>query len=671
MSVFVQLSTLGFCNKIQKKLESLCSGSRLLDLFFHKPRYFINRHNFKTVKQAKEGELVSIKAMFQRVDSNRARWGRRKLVYKFTCFDIDGEYLEVIFFGKVYYKIKFGQQYIVCGKLTDKNKIIHPDKILHWRQADDLLPLEPVYPCCEGISSNFFISILKKLIGDLGNIQEWIPKPLAIKYEWPSWQIAINHLHFPSCIKDFCLARQRLAFDEMIAVYSVMRKMQSQMFCTKKITVKSAGKFLDIFIKRLGFELTNCQKSAIKKVLQMQNNEKKMMALLQGDVGSGKTVVIFAAALNAAECKMQSVLLVPTSVLAKQHFKKLSDLMPEVRVELVIGATPKRRRDKILQSVASGEVKIIIGTHALLEEGIVFLNLALLVIDEQHRFGADQRTKILKENKNADLLLVSATPIPRTMAQILFGSISYINLKQKPACRVKTQTSVIKTSKIEKLIARLKHMVKAGSRVFWVCSLVEENENLDRVSVDRRYNALKKDFCDEIDFIHGGLKEKIINEKIEKFRTGQIKIILATTVVEVGVDVPEADIIVIENAENFGLAQLHQLRGRVGRGDRKSFCILLYDESKLTDIAQKRLEILKNCQDGFLIAEEDFKLRGSGEIFGQKQSGFSEFKFINITKDRDLFELAARSAEHILKNKAYHEIEVLIKMFFPGNNYYL
>ncbi|WP_227028937.1 ATP-dependent DNA helicase RecG [Neorickettsia sennetsu] len=654
-------------------VRNLVSGSRVVDLLLHKPRGFVNRCNFKAIANSVEGEFVTIEARYEGSKEHFHRSRRVKRLHKFFFKDKNEDSLEVIFFTKTYLqrKLKVGEWYLINGRMGVSAQMFHPDKILKLSERDKLSAFEPKYRLSDGITNYQFLSLVDSLLKSSKPPKEWLEQTSVRKRGLISWGKAIEQLHHPSSEVEFEQACKRLAYDEILAMHLVNNSLHTQVLNQKKEPIKGDGRITALLRSRLPFSLTEGQEEVIKKIYALQGQDVRMVALLQGDVGSGKTLVVIFAMLNAVEVGKQVVLLSPTIVLAKQHFEVLQKLLPELKPVLLTGEKIACSREQFLQDIRSGDAKVIVATHAILAVGILFFDLGLLVIDEQHRFGANQRTKLIRENPGADLVLVSATPIPRTIGQVLFGSITLLNLREKPKSRPVVTTSTVTKSKIAKLIERIKVILGKGSKVFWICPVIEESENLKVISVTERFRLLKKHFADEVDCVHGVLSAQKMEEKLTAFRNGKTKILLATTVVEVGVDIPDVDVIVIEDADHFGLAQLHQLRGRVGRGNKKSFCILLYDSQKITENGKKRLKILRESSDGFFIAEEDFKLRGVGDIFGVRQSGFYKFKFLDRPFEHSFFDSASMEAQDAINMGRIAQYEVLIKVFFSDNNYYL
>jgi ATP-dependent DNA helicase RecG len=410
------------------------------------------------------------------------------------------------------------------------------------------------------------------------------------------------------------------------------------------------GDIRNQIIKTLPYILTNAQQSALKEILTDMVSPHRMIRLLQGDVGSGKTVVALVALTAAVETGFQGALMAPTEILARQHYEGLTKLTKAtgLRLALLTGREKGRTRADILERLEEGKVDILIGTHALFQEGVVFKDLGLVVIDEQHRFGVHQRLALQgKSESNTDLLVMTATPIPRTLALTVYGDMDVSKLTEKPAGRLPIDTRVLPISRIDEVVAGLKRTLTTGGRAYWVCPLVEESEFVDMAAAEKRFEALNKIFPSEVGLIHGRMKGVEKDNVMARFKSGALSILVSTTVIEVGVDVPEASIMIIENAERFGLSQLHQLRGRVGRGSAKSSCLLLYQEP-LGETAKARLGIMRETEDGFRIAEEDLKLRGAGEMLGTQQSGLAEFRLADLTVHGDLLATARDDAQLIL-----------------------
>ena len=485
------------------------------------------------------------------------------------------------------------------------------------------------------------------------------------------------------------ICRRRLAYDELLAwqIAIAIAKNRDQGNKNQPIINQDLDDILLKFKSNLPFNLTNSQLKAIKEINQEILSTKKMLRLLQGDVGSGKTIVAIHACLQALAISKQSCVIAPTTVLAKQHFLYFKKLLEQyqIKIEILTSANTKKQKNQIIQKLKNGEINILISTHAVLEDDVKFNNLGLAIIDEQHRFGVIQRLKLVEKGEQVDLLLMSATPIPRSLMMGLYGDMDISILNEKPKNRQKILTTIMSQNKSPELFQSIDKIIEKNEKVYWICPVIQENnndiidkepvnQNSDLVSVEKKYQELINRFGnDQVAIIHGKMKESEKELVMNQFSNpeSKIKILVATTVIDVGVDIANATVIVIENAENFGLAQLHQLRGRVGRSERKSFCVLLYGK-KYGEVQKQRLSIMKQSNDGFFIAEEDLKLRGSGDLIGTKQSGFPEFQIADLNFDGDLLKLANQQAKIIINkdqqlnttiNKKYH---YLLKLF----NYY-
>ena len=478
---------------------------------------------------------------------------------------------------------------------------------------------------------------------------------------------AIKNIHFPKNFTDFKGARNRLVFEELLSMQLALLELKNNYINNGEgIQFKKEIKMQDI-INKLPFELTNAQKRVLKEINNDMESNKPMNRLLQGDVGSGKTVISMCSAYKAVKCGYQAAIMAPTAILATQHlenFKKIFDDI-NIKCELLISAMTKKKKSELLERLNNGEIDILIGTHALLQENVKFKKLGLVVTDEQHRFGVKQRTTIVEKGQNPDVLVMTATPIPRTLALILYGDLDISIIDELPPNRKKIDTFAVTKGMEERINNFIKIQLKEGRQAYIVCPLVEENEELDLKSVEKLYEKCKTETFSEykVEYIHGKMKAKEKDEIMLKFKNKEIDILISTTVIEVGVDVPNANIMVIEDAQRFGLAQLHQLRGRVGRGEYKSYCILKYEGKG--DTVRKRMKVMCDTNDGFIISEKDLELRGSGDFFGTMQHGLPEFKIANLFEDIAILKVAQEEAINILKkdpNLEQKENEILKKL---------
>jgi len=488
------------------------------------------------------------------------------------------------------------------------------------------------------------------------NLPDWHDKSLLAKQSWKPWRESLLHAHTPTETTDLApdaLSRERLAYDELLANQLALGLVRRGMRKAKGHPTQGDGSLRQHVVDALPFALTGSQTTALSEIITDMESDLRMLRLLQGDVGSGKTVVALLTMLAAIEAGGQAVLMAPTEILARQHLKTI-ELLAEaagVEVSILTGREKGKNRDRILAGLKSGDTKIAIGTHALFQDDVAFAGLRIAVIDEQHRFGVHQRLELAAKGTAVDVLVMTATPIPRTLMLTAYGDMDVSRLLEKPAGRQPVDTRVFPSSKLGSIAEGIGRKLDAGARVYWVCPLVEESEKLDLAAAEDRFEDLKKMFGERVGLVHGRMKGKDKDAVMADFKEGKIDILVATTVIEVGVDVPEATVMVIEHAERFGLAQLHQLRGRIGRGSDASSCLLVY-QSPLGDVAKKRLEIMRETEDGFVIAEEDLKLRGAGELLGTRQSGLPEFRMADLEAHKDLLSTATNDAKVILEMDA-------------------
>jgi len=639
-------------------LARLVGDNKIFDLLLHKPvraeKIMLSPRLFEVPNDS----LVVIKA---KVESH-VKPATSRQPYKVICYTPSG-YVNLVFF-KIFpsqiAKMPIGFEIAILGNLqktAGENQIVHPQEILPVKEIEKLPQINAIYPLGAAISQKFITQKIHETLAKLEeNIEEWIDHNLLNQQLWPSFVTALKNLHY------FALeeknrdnlhetARKRLAYDEHLA-WQIATLLAKTQFGEKKKFHKPEKNLAQKFLISLPFELTITQSKAIREISAEINSDKKMLRLLQGDVGSGKTAVAIASCLNSISQEKQTCVIAPTTVLAKQHLTYFSKLLEgaEIKIELLTSANTKKQKAKILTDLIEGKIDILISTHAVLEDDVKFKKLGLAIIDEQHRFGVIQRLKLVEKGQDVDVLLMSATPIPRSLMMGLYGDMDISILNEKPKNRQPIETLVMSAKKIADVYQSIKRAVARGEKIYWICPAIEESEEVQLVSAKQKFNELSEVFgAKNVALLHGKMKEsekeKVMNEFSK--RDGSLKILVSTTVIEVGIDVPEATVILIENSENFGLSQLHQLRGRVGRSDKKSFCILLYGE-KFGVNGRKRLNILRESNDGFFIAEEDLKIRGSGDLLGTKQSGFPEFKIADLTFDTDLLKIAHKNAELIL-----------------------
>ena len=658
-------------------LAKLINGDKIVNLLFHFP-YRIEKINFQPkLFETHDQELIVISGKIE----NHNKPNNSRQPYKINCYNPSG-YFNLVFF-KIFpsqiEKLKIGNEIAVLGRISKNlhdNQITHPQKILPINQIDELPKIEVVYPLSSLISNNFIVAKINQILQQIPHsCEEWLDKKTIIRYNLPTFYQALRKIHQPLIDNDLSIDsphRQRLAFDEILAWQIAMLMTKNRQINQKKFLTapKNLG---EIFIKNLPFELTNGQKQAIEQINQEIFSNKKISRLLQGDVGSGKTIVAIYACLQNISQQKQACILVPTTVLANQHFSYFTKLIndPTINLALLTSATTKKNKLKIINDLNDGKIDILIATHACLEPNIIFKNLGIAIIDEQHRFGVLQRLKIVEKGENTDLLLMSATPIPRSLMMGLYGDMDISILSEKPKNRQKIETIILSGKKSCELYESIKRAILRNEKIYWICPAIEDNDEQNLISVEKKYHELQEIFGEnQVALLHGKMKDKDKEFVMEDFAdiNSCKKILISTTVIEVGIDVPLATIIIIENAEHFGLAQLHQLRGRVGRSDKKSYCVLLYGE-KYGKNSQKRLGILRDSNDGFYIAEQDLKIRGSGELLGTKQSGFPDFKIADLSINNDYLQTAHDFAKSIIDddlnlNKDYNKkYQFLLKLF--------
>ncbi len=597
--------------------------------------------------------------------------GRNRNRVKVTAVDHNNLPLTLLFFHKlhpfIFNKLKTAKSLYVFGKLehgSNGNQIAHPrlyDDISHLSKFDI------VYPLTYAITSDQIHSIINKALTVLKNIvskDEWLSQDYISEHGWSHWFDALYNVHNPSVSEDVSATskyRSRLAFDELLAHQIMVRKMRLD--DDKKTSDREpraiAGVLFAKVLSKIGFTLTGGQKKVIGEIVKDQSSCKKMLRLLQGDVGSGKTLVAMAAMLNIVELGKQAAIMAPTDVLANQHFTWFQEVLSEfdIHVECLTGKTKKSQRSKILEGLKDGGVKILIGTHAIFQENVEFKNLEIVVIDEQQRFGVQQRLQLMNKGIQCDVLAMSATPIPRTLSLTVYGDMDISILDEKPAGRKEINTLTVSSSRNAEVIELIRKKLAQGDQVYWICPLIEadlekaaEDSKYDiNTAAKQRHEVLQKAFGNDVALMHGKLKNVEKDNVMQGFAAHKTKILVSTTVIEVGVNVPNATLMIIERADRFGLAQLHQLRGRIGRGDKQSDCVLLFSKDT-TETGKQRLRAIKNSNDGFYIAEQDLKLRGGGNMFGYKQSGLPSFKSVDIEEHLPLFMKAKIYADALLKD---------------------
>ena len=653
--LFASVTTLP---KIGPRLGALfekAAGPRIVDLLWHLPTGMIDRRLATSISAARDGEVATLRV---RVDEHRPGHGARR-PYRVACSDASGTLLVVFFHVQGDYPARalpVGSERIVSGRIETfggVKQITHPDHILPPEQAEEVPASEPVYGLTDGLTAKTLAKAMNTALDRIPDLQEWQEASWCARRKWPSWREAMQAVHAPTRAPDLephAPARARLAYDELLANQLALLLVRAQTRQQRGRALKGDGRLREHLRSTLPYRLTGAQERATAEILADMAAPYRMLRLLHGDVGAGKTIVALLAMLAAVEAGTQAVLMAPTEILARQHCRTLSNLCRPLGIEvaLLTGREKGRSRERVLQGVADGSIPILIGTHALIEEGVSFRDLGLAVIDEQHRFGVHQRMKLSDKGAAVDALIMTATPIPRTLALTAYGDIDVSRLDEKPPGRLPIDTRTIPLARLDEVVDGVRRQLAQGARAYWVCPLVAESEVLDVAAAEARFTALREIFGAQVGLVHGQMKGTQKDQVMAAFQNGEIGILVATTVIEVGVDVPEASLMVIEHAERFGLAQLHQLRGRIGRGGGRAVCLLLY-QGPLGEAAQARLRILRETDDGFRIAEEDLRLRGAGELLGTRQTGLPEFRLADLGAHGELLAAARDDARLILE----------------------
>ena len=623
----------------------------LKDLITYYPRTYEDRSKPKYIYECEDGEEVLIEAVVCSAMTNVRLKG--KTMQRLIVRDETAS-ATITWFNQPYLKSKFtiGNKYKFFGKATKKaGKVMFTSPVFDMEEkSQNTGRIVPIYPLTYNLSQNNLRKIIEAGIEQVyGKLLETLPEYILKEYKLQNINDAIKQIHFPNEFKDFNIARNRLVFEELLSVQLALLQLKNNYIQEKGIKFSKEAKMSDV-INTLPFKLTKAQLRVLEEIDNNMESEKSMNRLLQGDVGSGKTVVAMCAAYKAVKSGYQAAIMAPTAILATQHMENFKTMLEKlnVRCELLISGITKKKKEDILERLKNGEIDILIGTHAILEDNVQFKNLGLVVTDEQHRFGVKQRTKIAEKGENPDVLVMTATPIPRTLALILYGDLDISIIDELPPNRKKIDTFAVNKNMTERVNSFIEKQLKEGRQAYIVCPLVEENEEMDLKSVEKLYETYSKEVFPQykVEYIHGKMKPKEKDDIMERFKNKEIDVLISTTVIEVGVDVPNSNIMVIENAERFGLAQLHQLRGRVGRGQYKSYCILKFEGKG--EKTKERMKVMCETNDGFVISEKDLELRGSGDFFGTMQHGLPEFKIANLFEDIEILKLVQGVAIRIL-----------------------
>jgi len=659
---------------IGPKIKKLFNEKKIdtnIDLIFNFPYGLIDRTHCPKLNNLEIGKISTIFVKVKKHNFPRIR----RLPNTVQCYDETGE-INIVFFNSRENYIKeilpINGEVIISGKVNfykNKYQITNPDYVTSTNNEEKVTKIMPTYASLKGISNKTVNKIYENIIKDIPDVPEWHRDHIIKNNNWLSFKHSLVQLHNPKKIEDLdknSLAYERISFDEIFSnllIFAQIKKKIANVY--KKPKIFSSDLKLKL-IKNLSFTLTKDQETIIKEIDDSLKSNKKMIRLLQGDVGSGKTIISIITGLNVISAGYQVALMCPTEILATQHLNLIKSLTKEqnINVEILSSGINKKRQIEIKKEVLEGKINFLIGTHSLFQETVSFFNLGLIIIDEQHKFGVKQRISLSdKGGENCDVLLMSATPIPRTLILSTYGDMDISTLKEKPFKKTTIITNIIPENKIPDLINLIKKKIESKQQIYWICPLIEESKKVNLTPVLERFKYLTKYFPENVIVMHGNLKNEEKNIVMKNFLEKKFSILISTTVVEVGVDNPNANMIIIENSERFGLAQLHQLRGRVGRGIENGECILVYSKS-ISENGKKRLKILKESNDGFYISEQDLKLRGFGDIIGYKQSGQKDFIVADPMYHSHLFELAKQETDFYTQaNLSLEKFNVLLKFF--------
>ncbi len=664
--LFEDITTLkGVGKKLEKYLKNK-KIEKVKDILFDLPYEVVDRSKITSLKDLEIGKISTIQVIVEKYNFPRIR----NLPNKVICSENDRK-INLIFFnskeGYIRKVLPIKKKVVVSGKINYYKKdyqITNPAYIKELNSKKEITKIFPKYSLTEGLNEKIYRNIIYKVLQDLDESDEWYSNNFLKENSFSKLQKVLLNLHNPSTKKDLnSNDYRRLVYDEIFSNLIYLFTSRRIVRTKKKIKYLNKNKISKIVLDNFGHNLTKGQSKILNDIKKDINSGQRMFRLLQGDVGSGKTILALITAANIIEINYQVAFMAPTEILAQQHYKLAVKLFnnSNINIELLTGKTDYNKKKKILSDLQKGKINLLFGTHALFQNKIKFLNLGFIIIDEQHKFGVNQRIRLAKKGgKNCDLLLISATPIPRTMMLSFFGDMDISRLNEKPKYRKNIITLIKPEKKLYEILPLLKKEISLERQIFWVCPLIDVSSNLNYTSAKKKFEQMNKLFPNQVGLIHGGIDKKIKDKVLQDFLTKKIKILVSTTVIEVGIDFPCANTIIIEDSNKFGLSQLHQLRGRVGRGSTESICILLY-KNNLSKSARERLKILRSTNDGFVIAEKDLQLRGFGDILGFQQSGIKNFRFADPLHHKDLFLLAEKEVKK-LENLNFKKFENLLKL---------
>lgn len=652
--LFQPVSALGGVGTHLSKTLAKLAGPEIVDLVSHLPVGLIDRRYMPKVAELTHACLATLELTIEAHEPGRG--GRP---YRVRCRD-ETKFIELVFFNVrgpyLLRQLPIGQKRLVSGRVEFYNglpQMAHPDAILPVAERDRIAVIQPVYRLTAGLTPAMLDKMMRAALIRLPELPEWQDPEFKRRRGWAGWVEALRAVHHPESESELlpeAPARQRLAYDELLAHQLALALIREQHRRSGGRPTVGDGRLKSTAIAALPYSLTGAQIRALAEIERDMASPRRMLRLLQGDVGSGKTIVALLAMLSAVEAGRQAALMAPTELLARQHLATIAPICERLGVEvaLLTGRDKGKGRNETLAAMADGRARIVVGTHALVQEGVAFADLAFAVVDEQHRFGVDERAQLTAKGRGVDTLVMSATPIPRSLTLAAYGDMDVSRLDEKPPGRSPIDTRIVPMERLDEVVDGLGRAVAGGARIYWVCPLIEGSDESDLAAARERHAMLHAKFGDRVGLIHGRMKGAERDAVMSAFAQGGLDILVATTVIEVGVDVPEATIMVIEHAERFGLAQLHQLRGRVGRGSGRSTCLLVY-AGPLGGTARERLSIIRDTEDGFRIAEEDLRLRGAGDLLGTKQSGLPDFRFADPVHHGDLLAIAADDARLIVE----------------------